>query len=128
MDDEELRRLATEILPALPELLDSDVAARMAGELRAALAEPGGAGALAISTVLSGHAATRAWMRERLRAAGLDEPVRLYVPLAGFAPDQPAGRYACPACGYQWFRPTVDDDIPLCSQGHEPLRLTAVTG
>jgi rubrerythrin len=119
MDGEEVRRLAERILPELPELLDTATAARVAEEVRAALAA---GDTFAVSTALSRYDATRAWMRERL---DVDGAPRGYTPLAGLDPHRWAERYACPECGYEWFRPTGDDEVPLCDQGHEPVRLRA---
>jgi hypothetical protein len=122
MDGEEVRRLAERILPELPELLDTATAAQVAEEVRAALAD---GDTFAITTVLSRYDATRVWMRERLPDSNA---ARAYQPLAGLDPHRWAERYACPACGYEWFRPTGDDEIPLCDQGHEPVRLRAAGG
>jgi hypothetical protein len=128
-DEDDVRQLATEILPELNGLLGRRTGAKVAAELRAALAEEGQGSVVRMRVALSRHERTRVWMRDRLRAlAPRGEPTRGYSALPGLPPSDLGQRYVCPACAWTWFRPTADDPVPLCGRGHEPVRLLPVGG
>jgi len=115
MDETTLRRLATELLAELPELIPTDAErAPMKHAIEAALATPEGQSRTPLLDALSAHRATRGWMREHgaiedvVRGVGL--PGNFITPLGLYyvctkedddlvlqtAPAQPP---RCPTCG-----------------------------
>jgi hypothetical protein len=125
MTDDDVRRAAMQIMPELSALLDQEAAESLGTRLRDALRHDAATGSAEIRQLLTGHAATREWMRERLRGDPDDLPnIRGYQELPGLSPVIPGEPYACPVCGSTWSRPSIDDPVPPC-EVHQIPRVRA---
>jgi hypothetical protein len=108
MDETMLRRLATELLAELPDLIPVDAErAPVKDAIDAALAIPEGQGRMPLLDALSAHRVTREWMREH----GASEDVVRGVGLPG-NPTTPLGLYY--VCPYE------DEDLVLLTAPAQP--------
>jgi hypothetical protein len=108
MDETTLRRLATELLAELPDLIPIDAErAPVKDAIEAALATPEGQGRTPLLDALSAHRATRGWMSEHI------EDVVRGVGLPG-NPTTPLGLY--------YVCPHEDEDLVLLTVPAQPPR------
>jgi hypothetical protein len=119
MDETTLRRLATELLAELPDLIPMDAErAPVKHAIEAALATPEGQGRTPLLDALSAHPATRAWMSEH----GAGEDV-LRRALPG-DPTTPLGLYyVCPKDDEDLVMLTVPAQPPRCPVHGLEMRL-----
>lgn len=110
MDETTLRRLATELLAELPDLIPMEAERALVKDaIEAALATSEGQGRTLLLDALSAHPATRAWMREH----GASEDVVRGVGLPG-NPTTPLGLY--------YVCTKEDDDLVLQTAPAQPPR------
>jgi hypothetical protein len=108
MDETTLRRLASELLAELPDLIPIEAErAPVTDALQAALTTPEGQGRGPLLDALSDHRTTRAWMSERI------EDVVRGVTLDG-NPTTPLGLY--------YVCPEEDEDLLLHTAPAQPPR------
>ncbi|MFC5748160.1 hypothetical protein [Actinomadura rugatobispora] len=118
MEDGDVLQAAEALRRFLPELA-GDAAPGLDREL-GELLERGRAGEsvkVPLLRLLSGHEATRDWMR---RALEVPQKYRTFQPQAGRV-RLSAVRYACPRCGTEWYRFSVLDEVPSCPDDEVPF-------
>lgn len=125
MDEHAVRRLAGELLAALPsEFPDAAERTRVAAAITDALEAPQEQVRKELLAVLSAHPATRRWMREH---GAMEDALRVSLPgnvsMAGNSTGQPALYYVCPDEDEDAILLRQPAEPPLCSVHRIPMIL-----
>ncbi|MBD0269463.1 MAG: hypothetical protein ICV77_14365 [Cyanobacteria bacterium Co-bin8] len=119
---DEIVKIAQEIRPYLPKLLDTSIAQQIDGQLAGLLSqgptEP--PATQQIVAVLSQHELTREWLRlsleEHTPAEAILKSLRTYEPLTGSHNPIESPHYVCPvaSCHQEWYRRSPTVETPRC--------------
>ena len=111
MDEDTLRRLATQLLDELPEEIPDSERHSLEDSLAEALARQPGTAKQALLKALSSTPDSRAWVR---RHSNLEDDIDRAVGLAG---STLAGGvvFVCRKCGYSKMRESVSSTVLFCS-------------
>ncbi len=126
---EQLDQAAHAIQPYLTELLDAPRSQRLEIQLEQALSETSltRRDNILLDELLSEYPETNEWIRllleEQRPAETILEAMRVYYPIRGLNHPVKSPRYVCPVkfCTQDWYRQSLDDEIPRCPVHDVPL-------